>query len=82
MCVFIYAPAPTQNWPHVLFFFSGEFILFVTLSYTVHQAALNFRDKIQSTFSPLQPTTKLFIDGKFVESKTSEWLDVHNPVSV
>lgn len=30
----------------------------------------------------LQPTTKLFIDGKFVESNTSEWLDIHNPVSV
>lgn len=28
-----------------------------------------------------QPTTKLFIDGKFIESKTSEWLDIHNPVS-
>lgn len=34
-----------------------------------------------SPLSSLQPTTKLFIDGKFVESKTSEWLDVHNPVS-
>lgn len=30
----------------------------------------------------LQPTTKLFIDGKFVESNTSEWLDIHNPVSI
>lgn len=29
----------------------------------------------------LQTTTKLFIDGKFVESKSSEWLDIHNPVS-
>ncbi len=28
-----------------------------------------------------QPTTKLFIDGKFVESKSSDWLDIHNPVS-
>lgn len=28
-----------------------------------------------------QATTKLFIDGKFIESKTSEWLDIHNPVS-
>lgn len=28
-----------------------------------------------------QPTTKLFIDGKFIESKTSEWIDIHNPVS-
>lgn len=30
---------------------------------------------------PPQPTTKLFIDGKFVESKTTEWIDIHNPVS-
>lgn len=28
-----------------------------------------------------QPTTKLFIGGKFVDSATSEWVDVHNPVS-
>ena len=27
-----------------------------------------------------QPTTKLFINGKFVESKTNQWIDVHNPV--
>jgi hypothetical protein len=25
-------------------------------------------------------TTQLFIDGKFVDSKTSKWIDVHNPV--
>ena len=28
------------------------------------------------------PTTKLFIDGKFVDSTTDKWIDVHNPVSV
>jgi len=28
-----------------------------------------------------QPTTKLFLDGKFVESTTNEWIDVFNPVS-
>jgi len=27
------------------------------------------------------PTTKLFINGKFVESKTKEWIDVHNPAT-
>jgi len=27
------------------------------------------------------PTTKLFINGEFVESKTSNWLDVHNPAT-
>ncbi|GBM32149.1 hypothetical protein AVEN_247011-1, partial [Araneus ventricosus] len=25
------------------------------------------------------PSTKLFIDGKFIESKTSNWIDLHNP---
>lgn len=28
-----------------------------------------------------QPTVKLFIDGKFVESKSDKWIDIHNPVS-
>ncbi|KAF7643329.1 hypothetical protein LDENG_00241560 [Lucifuga dentata] len=32
-------------------------------------------------YSSSVPTTKLFIDGKFVESDTSEWLDVHNPAT-
>lgn len=27
------------------------------------------------------PTTKMFVDGKFVESKTSEWIDVHDPAT-
>lgn len=30
----------------------------------------------------LQPTTKLFIDGKFVESQTNDWIDIHDPVSL
>jgi acyl-CoA reductase-like NAD-dependent aldehyde dehydrogenase len=25
-------------------------------------------------------TTKNFINGEWVESKTNEWIDVHNPV--
>uniref|UniRef100_A0AAJ7X3K2 Methylmalonate-semialdehyde/malonate-semialdehyde dehydrogenase [acylating], mitochondrial n=1 Tax=Petromyzon marinus TaxID=7757 RepID=A0AAJ7X3K2_PETMA len=32
-------------------------------------------------YSSGAPTTKLFIDGKFVDSTTSEWLDVHNPAT-
>ncbi|XP_054712923.1 probable methylmalonate-semialdehyde dehydrogenase [acylating], mitochondrial [Uloborus diversus] len=27
------------------------------------------------------PTTKLFIDGNFIESKTTEWIDLHNPAT-
>eukprot|EP00063_Salmo_salar_P025425 XP_014000260.1 PREDICTED: methylmalonate-semialdehyde dehydrogenase [acylating], mitochondrial-like isoform X1 [Salmo salar] len=34
-----------------------------------------------SSSSSSVPTTKLFIDGKFVESNTSEWLDIHNPAT-
>ncbi|XP_076803630.1 methylmalonate-semialdehyde/malonate-semialdehyde dehydrogenase [acylating], mitochondrial-like [Clavelina lepadiformis] len=26
-------------------------------------------------------TTKLFIDGKFIESKTDKWIDLHNPAT-
>ncbi|RZF39164.1 hypothetical protein LSTR_LSTR005792 [Laodelphax striatellus] len=27
------------------------------------------------------PTTKLYLNGKMVESKTSEWIDLHNPAT-
>ncbi|KAG9510918.1 Methylmalonate-semialdehyde dehydrogenase [acylating], mitochondrial, partial [Fragariocoptes setiger] len=27
------------------------------------------------------PTTKLFIDGQFVESKTNDWIEIHNPAT-
>lgn len=27
------------------------------------------------------PTTKLFINNKMVESKTTEWIDLHNPAT-
>lgn len=27
------------------------------------------------------PTTKMFIDGKLVESKTTEWIDLHDPAT-
>ncbi|XP_046987875.1 probable methylmalonate-semialdehyde dehydrogenase [acylating], mitochondrial [Schistocerca americana] len=32
-------------------------------------------------FSSPAPTTKLFIDGKFVESKTKDWIDLYNPAT-
>ncbi|KAL3052769.1 hypothetical protein OYC64_005320 [Pagothenia borchgrevinki] len=32
-------------------------------------------------YSSSVPTTKLLIDGRFIESKTSEWLDIHNPAT-
>ncbi|XP_074852897.1 methylmalonate-semialdehyde/malonate-semialdehyde dehydrogenase [acylating], mitochondrial isoform X1 [Carettochelys insculpta] len=27
------------------------------------------------------PATKLFIDGKFIESNSTEWIDIHNPAT-
>lgn len=32
-------------------------------------------------YSSAAPTTKMFIDGKFVESKTSDWIDLHDPAT-
>jgi len=32
-------------------------------------------------YSSSPTTTKLFIDGKFVESQTKEWIDLHNPAT-
>lgn len=32
-------------------------------------------------YSSAAPTTKMFIDGKFVDSKTTEWIDLHDPAT-
>lgn len=37
--------------------------------------------KTLRNYSNVAPTTKLFIDGQFVESKTSDWVDLHNPAT-
>lgn len=31
--------------------------------------------------SNVAPTMKLFIDGKFVDSKTNDWIDLHDPAT-
>lgn len=33
------------------------------------------------SYSNVAPTTKLFIDGQFVESKATEWVDLHDPAT-
>ncbi|XP_067635410.1 probable methylmalonate-semialdehyde/malonate-semialdehyde dehydrogenase [acylating], mitochondrial [Eurosta solidaginis] len=33
------------------------------------------------SYSSASATTKMFIDGKFVESETTEWIDLHNPAT-
>ncbi|CAC5363861.1 mmsA [Mytilus coruscus] len=40
----------------------------------------NSLPRLYGSVSPA--TTKLFIDGKFVESKTDKWIDVHNPATM
>lgn len=40
------------------------------------------RNAFQRAYSSsTAPTTKMFIDGKFVESKTKEWIDLHDPAT-
>ncbi|KAJ8952043.1 hypothetical protein NQ318_010953 [Aromia moschata] len=36
---------------------------------------------IRRSYSNVAPTTKLFIDGQFVESKATEWVDLHDPAT-
>ncbi|KAK9870284.1 hypothetical protein WA026_006371 [Henosepilachna vigintioctopunctata] len=42
----------------------------------LHRGVKNLR-----RYSNVAPTTKLFIDGQFVESKTANWIDLHNPAT-
>jgi len=42
----------------------------------VSKVAFTFRN-----YASAAPTTKLFLDGKFVESKTSKWIDLPNPAT-
>ncbi|XP_067011953.2 probable methylmalonate-semialdehyde/malonate-semialdehyde dehydrogenase [acylating], mitochondrial [Anabrus simplex] len=39
------------------------------------------RHGVQQQSSAGVTTTKLFIDGQFVESNTNEWIDLHNPAT-
>ncbi|XP_055390602.1 probable methylmalonate-semialdehyde dehydrogenase [acylating], mitochondrial [Condylostylus longicornis] len=41
----------------------------------------NFQHFSKRLYSSGPSTTKLFIDGKFIESKTSDWIDLHNPAT-
>ncbi|XP_048517383.1 probable methylmalonate-semialdehyde dehydrogenase [acylating], mitochondrial isoform X1 [Dendroctonus ponderosae] len=36
---------------------------------------------LKRQYSNVAPTTKLFIDGQFVESKTTQWVDLHDPAT-
>ncbi|KAG5898606.1 hypothetical protein JTB14_020982 [Gonioctena quinquepunctata] len=46
----------------------------------IKTAATPFVRTIRS-YSNVAPTTKLFIDGKFLDSKATEWVDLHDPAT-
>lgn len=37
--------------------------------------------KLSRSYCAGVPTTKMFIDGKFVESKTNDWIPLHDPAT-
>ncbi|XP_018431148.1 PREDICTED: methylmalonate-semialdehyde dehydrogenase [acylating], mitochondrial [Nanorana parkeri] len=39
------------------------------------------QDDFLTVFYFFQPKTKLFINGQFVDSETSDWIDIHNPAT-
>lgn len=53
---------------------------FIKKSFSVFQVnpLLNV---LKRQYSNAVPTTKLFIDGQFVESKTTQWVDLHDPAT-
>lgn len=38
-------------------------------------------NSLYRSYSNVAPTTKLFINGNFQDSKTKEWIDLHNPAT-
>ncbi|KAJ8927189.1 hypothetical protein NQ314_020465 [Rhamnusium bicolor] len=36
---------------------------------------------LKRSYSNVAPTTKLFIDGQFVDSKATEWVDLYDPAT-
>ncbi|XP_073656384.1 methylmalonate-semialdehyde/malonate-semialdehyde dehydrogenase [acylating], mitochondrial isoform X1 [Tursiops truncatus] len=49
---------------------------------------LQVSSKVNSSWHPASsfssssvPSVKLFIDGKFIESKSDKWMDIHNPAT-
>ena len=40
-----------------------------------------FVSLLKRNYSNVAPTTKLFIDGAFVDSKASAWIDLHDPAT-
>ncbi|KAF6128664.1 aldehyde dehydrogenase 6 family member A1 [Phyllostomus discolor] len=60
----------------------------VVAAAAVRARILQVSSKVNSTWYPAScfssssaPTVKLFIDGKFVESKSDKWIDIHNPAT-
>lgn len=46
-----------------------------------HGSALAVSRYSDRFYGTAAPTTKLFLDGKFIDSKTSDWIDLHNPAT-
>lgn len=50
---------------------------FLTKYYLLFQSHLLFH----RNYSSSAPTTKLFIDGQFLDSKTNKWIELTNPAT-
>lgn len=46
-------------------------------------ASAEIRNVIRRSYntSNVEPTVKMFIDGKFIDSKTNDWIDLHDPAT-
>ncbi|XP_018565261.1 probable methylmalonate-semialdehyde dehydrogenase [acylating], mitochondrial [Anoplophora glabripennis] len=47
----------------------------------IRSAAFPLLNVFKRSYSNVAPTTKLFIDGQFVDSKATEWVDLYDPAT-
>lgn len=47
----------------------------------IRSAASPALSVLKRSYSNVAPTTKLFIDGQFVDSKATQWVDLHDPAT-
>lgn len=55
-------------------------ICLIVTSFCLFQTS-EFFTLAKRSYSNVAPTTKLFIDGQFLESKASEWVDLNDPAT-
>ncbi|XP_066154072.1 probable methylmalonate-semialdehyde/malonate-semialdehyde dehydrogenase [acylating], mitochondrial isoform X1 [Euwallacea fornicatus] len=65
--------------------FGGIFVLFIKTEIyfpeMIRPSTSPLLNVLRRQYSNLAPSTKLFIDGQFLDSKATQWVDLHDPAT-